>query len=76
MTVHTGARPFVCTECGRGFTRAETLADHARFHTGEKPFQCSQCGDAFRERRGYKRHLKVKHAEKSAAEADDIVTAK
>ena len=75
MIVHTGARPFVCAECGRGFTRADTLADHSRLHTGERPFKCAECGETFRKHRGYKRHLKVKHGEKSGRDVSEIVAA-
>ena len=35
MRVHSGERPFVCTECLKRFGRSENLKIHIRIHTGK-----------------------------------------
>ncbi|KAG5842497.1 hypothetical protein ANANG_G00178260 [Anguilla anguilla] len=58
-------RPFLCSVCGRGFSRRETLRRHDRVHTGEKPYHCDVCGKDFREPFHLTKHRTVHSGEKN-----------
>ncbi|XP_070189419.1 zinc finger protein 420-like isoform X2 [Littorina saxatilis] len=48
MRVHSGEKPFLCSECGQAFRHASGLASHrTRRHSAKQPFMCDQCGAAF-----------------------------
>ena len=44
---HSGQKHYECSECGKAFSRKDSLVQHQRVHTGERPYEYAGCGKAF-----------------------------
>ena len=64
QTVHTGGKPYVCTECGYKCTYKWYMVQHSRIHTGEKPYVCTECGDKFTQKSHLVQHSRIHTGEK------------
>ncbi|XP_073475320.1 uncharacterized protein [Aquarana catesbeiana] len=56
---YNGQKRYICTRCGKSFTRKSSLIVHQRVHTGEKLFMCTQCGKRFGLKSSMVRHLRI-----------------
>ncbi|XP_069488543.1 uncharacterized protein [Ambystoma mexicanum] len=60
--MHTGERPYACSECSQSFRRSSTLRMHQRTHKREKPHECTECGKRFRKECNLTLHKKIHQA--------------
>ncbi|XP_038161232.1 zinc finger protein 729 [Cyprinodon tularosa] len=55
-------KPFICSQCGRGFSFQRSLSAHMLIHTGERPHICDVCGKGFTLKQLLRNHQRL-HAD-------------
>ncbi|XP_056388380.1 zinc finger protein 836-like [Hyla sarda] len=60
-------RLFICSYCGKSYSRMTHFKVHLRIHTGERPFSCSECGKCFIRKSELVSHHRIHTGEKPFA---------
>ncbi|XP_075768803.1 uncharacterized protein LOC142821523 isoform X2 [Pelodiscus sinensis] len=47
QSVHTGEKPFKCSDSGKSFSEHSHFTNHQNIHTRDAPHNCSDCGKNF-----------------------------
>lgn len=64
MRIHTGERPYKCSECEMRFKDRSTRKTHEKVHSEEKAFKCDFCEKQFRSKANRMEHMRT-HTGKS-----------
>jgi len=63
--IHSGEKPYICTDCETSFARNHDLKRHQRIHSNSKPFMCSNCSKSFARNDAMTRHVRLSSCTRS-----------
>ena len=59
--IHTGVKPYLCTECTKTFSKNSNLQVHKIIHKGVRPYLCLECNKTFSNSSNMRKHVRRKH---------------